>query len=66
MAFTNKKRVRTARAMGVAPNRAEASFAEAKEDGEPSAKQVTAFVLQQQTAKDREHNRKFRTRRTMN
>ena len=60
--FTNKKRIRTARAMGVAPNKAEASFAEAKEGGEPSAKQVTAFVLQQQTAKDREHNRKIQNK----
>ena len=48
--------------MGVAPNRAEASFAEAKDDAAPSAKQVTGFVLQQQTAKDREHNRKIQNK----
>jgi hypothetical protein len=60
--FTNKKRIHRGRAMGIAPDRAEASFAAVKGDGPPSAEQVTGFVLQARAAEDREHNRKVQNK----
>ena len=43
--FVNKKRVRHVIAMGIAPDKAEASFETAKEGMEPTDKAVSAFVL---------------------
>ena len=43
--------------MGVAPEKAQASFEAAKDGAPKSAQQVTGFVLQDRAAEDREHNR---------
>ena len=56
------KRVKHGRAMGIAPNKAAESFAEAKEGAAPSAKQVSGFVLQDRAAEDREHNREVQNK----
>ncbi len=45
--------------MGIAPNKAAESFAEAKDGVETSEKQVAGFVLQDGAAEDREHNREI-------
>ena len=60
--FSNMKRVKHGRAMGIAPNKAAESFAEAKEGAEASAKQVSGFVLQDRAAEDREHNREVQNK----
>ena len=60
--FVNKKRVRHGRAMGLAPDKAEASFETAKEVMEPTDKAVSAFVLQDRAAEDREHNREIQNK----
>ena len=60
--FVNKKSIRFGRAMGIPPNKAEASFKTAKEGMEPTEKAVSAFVLQARAAEDREHNRKIQNK----
>ena len=48
--------------MGIAPDKAEASFETAKEGMAPTEKAVSAFVLQARAAEDREHNREIQNK----
>ena len=57
--FVNKKRIRHGRALGIAPDKAEASFETAKEGMQPTEKAVSAFVLQARAAEDGEHTCEF-------